>query len=263
MSTYQVLFLDIDGTILKPDHTYDASTKKAIKQVQEIGLEVFLATGRPLHEIRDLAKELNVDSFIGYNGALALYKEEPVVNEPMAEETVLNFLEIAKKNGHEMVLYTSEKNYFTSLDKSVVKHFIKMFQLKENNIFTEKVADQILGATLINLTEEDRQLYQFDPTYHLSQVNVEALLHCYDVIRDRVNKGGAISKILDVLQVPKEKAIAFGDGMNDKEMLQTVGEGFAMGNAHPDLFQYAKHKTTSVLESGIFNGLKSLHLIKE
>ncbi|GIN71940.1 phosphatase [Bacillus sp. J14TS2] len=263
MSTYQVLFLDIDGTILKPDHTYDPSTKEAIGQVQKKGLEVFLATGRPLHEIRDLAMELNVHSFIGYNGALALYKEEAAVNEPMKKETVLQFLEIARKNDHEMVLYTSEKNYFTSIDTPVVQHFIEMFQLKQNELFTEEVADQILGATLINLTAEDQKLYHFDPTYHLSQVNVEALLHCYDVIRDRVNKGGAIHKVLEVLKIPKENAIAFGDGMNDKEMLQAVGEGFAMGNAHPDLYQYAKHKTTSVTESGIANGLKILHLIEE
>ena len=143
------------------------------------------------------------------------------------------------------------------------QHFIEMFQLKQNELFTEEVADQILGATLINLKPEDQKLYHFDSTYHLSQVNVEALLHCYDVIRDRVNKGGAINKILEVLQIPKDNAIAFGDGMNDKEMLQTVGEGFAMGNAHPDLYQYAKHKTTSVTESGISNGLKSLNLIEE
>jgi hydroxymethylpyrimidine pyrophosphatase-like HAD family hydrolase len=44
-------------------------------------------------------------------------------------------------------------------------------------------------------------------------------------------------------------------------MLMTVGEGFAMGNAHPDLFAYAKHKTTAVTDSGIFNGLKTLGLL--
>jgi hydroxymethylpyrimidine pyrophosphatase-like HAD family hydrolase len=35
-----------------------------------------------------------------------------------------------------------------------------------------------------------------------------------------------------------------------------------MGNAHPDLFQYAKHKTTSVSDSGIYNGLKTLKIIE-
>jgi hydroxymethylpyrimidine pyrophosphatase-like HAD family hydrolase len=48
-----------------------------------------------------------------------------------------------------------------------------------------------------------------------------------------VNKGEAVKKVLQVLKIKKEQAIAFGDGMNDKEMLEVVGESFAMGNAHP------------------------------
>jgi len=64
MTDYKVLFLDIDGTLLTPDDTIEESTKAAISQVQANGMEVFLATGRPLHEIDDLAKELNIHSFI-------------------------------------------------------------------------------------------------------------------------------------------------------------------------------------------------------
>lgn len=262
MPNYQALFLDIDGTILKPDHTYDASTKDAIIQVKKKGIEVFLATGRPLHEISDIAEALHVDSFIGYNGALAIMKGKTMVNEPMEKQTVLTYLETAKNNGHEMVLYTNKKNYFTSLTSSFVEHFIQMFQLKQNELFTIDIVDQILGITLINLTDEDTKLYEVNNSLHLSQVNVDGLRHCYDVIQHKVNKGEAIQAILDATNIPPENAIAFGDGMNDKEMLQVVGEGFAMGNAHVDLFPYAKHKTTSVMDSGIFNGLHSLGLIK-
>ena len=73
---YKLLFLDIDGTILMPDHTYSESTKDAISQLKDLGIEVFIATGRPLHEIKELGQELNVDSFIAYNGAYAIYKND-------------------------------------------------------------------------------------------------------------------------------------------------------------------------------------------
>jgi hydroxymethylpyrimidine pyrophosphatase-like HAD family hydrolase len=85
--------------------------------------------------------------------------------------------------------------------------------------------------------------------------------NCFDVIRDKVNKGFGVNCVLNHLGIRKDTAIAFGDGLNDKEMLQNVGEGFAMGNAHPELLSYAKHKTTPVTNSGIFNGLKSLGLL--
>lgn len=262
MTNYKILFLDIDGTILTPDDTIQESTKQAVTQLQQKGLEVFLATGRPLHEIANIGEELNINSFIGYNGAFAIYRGETIFREAMNEDTVKHFLAIAKEHGHEAVLYTSEKNAFTSLDAPITKEFMKKFHLYKNESITPDILDQVLGITLINLSENEHALYEGDAAIHLSQVNIEGFRHSYDIIRETVNKGLAIQMILERLGIPKESAIAFGDGMNDKEMLGSVGEGFAMGNAHPDLFPYAKHTTTSVTESGIYNGLKSLGLLE-
>ncbi|WP_028403292.1 Cof-type HAD-IIB family hydrolase [Ectobacillus panaciterrae] len=261
MTDYKILFLDIDGTILRPDDTIEDSTKRAIAQVQQKGVEVFLATGRPLHEISHIGEELNIHSFIGYNGAYAIHKGTDVFKEPMNAETVEHFLNIAKKHGHEIIMYTNAKNILTSLDAPMMKQFIKRFHLQKNELFTPDVIHDILGMTLINLSENEPALYERDDKIHLAQVNLEGLRHSYDVIRDNVNKGLAVRIILELLGIPKEDSIAFGDGMNDKEMLKAVGEGFAMGNGHPDLFAYAKHKTTEVTHSGIYNGLKSLGLV--
>lgn len=262
MTNYKILFLDIDGTLLRPDDTIEDSSKKAIAEVKKKGIEVFLATGRPLHEISHIAEELNIESFIGYNGAYAIHKGEDIFRAPMLSSTVQKYVDIAKNNEHELVLYTHEENIFSDLESPIVKEFISAFHLHKNNSYSLDVIDKILGITLINLSENEPALYEKeDPSIHLSQVNVDGLRHCYDVIRDNVNKGIAVQHILELLSLPTEAAIAFGDGMNDKEMLELVGEGFAMGNGHPDLFQYAKYKTTKVTNSGIYNGLKSLGLV--
>ncbi|MUK90148.1 Cof-type HAD-IIB family hydrolase [Ornithinibacillus sp. L9] len=260
--TYQILFLDIDGTILKPDHTYTDLTKEAISQVKEQGIEVFLSTGRPLHEIGELAEELGIESFIGYNGAYAVYQNEIILDEPMKEETINEFLTIANENDHELVLYTSEKNYFTTMEKPLVKTFLHTFQVMNNATINTDVTNQILGVTIMNLGSSQTSLYEFEDGIHLSPVTVAGIENTYDVIRKTVNKGEAVNHVLQRLDIPKEAAIAFGDGMNDKEMLQTVGEGFAMGNAHPELFKYANQRTTTVTESGIYYGLKKLGLVK-
>lgn len=259
--TYNTLFLDIDGTILRPDHTIMDSTKDAIEQVKKQGIEVFLATGRPLHEIYKLADELKIDSFIGYNGAFAIYQNETIVDEPMEASTIEHFLETADKHNHEIVVYTSEKNYYSSLTSEATKIFIDAFHLMENEQLQPDMKNGILSMTLINIDDADLALYSVDKNLYLSPVNVGGIKNCYDVIRKNVNKGEAIKTVLQRLDRKMKNAIAFGDGMNDKEMLQTVGEGFAMGNAHPDLFAYAKNKTTSVSDSGIFNGLKKLGLV--
>ncbi|WP_164667937.1 HAD family hydrolase [Virgibacillus doumboii] len=257
---YKILFLDIDGTILKPDHTYTESTKHAISKAKEQGIEVFLATGRPLHEIDDLAEELDIHSFIGYNGAFAVYQNETIVNEPMNKNTVEQFLQTAEANDHEMVLYTRDKNYYTSLSRPLVTNFIGTFQLKKNLTWEADKVDQILGVTVMNLPPSETALYEIEANIFMSPVTIAGIENCYDIIRTNVNKGFAVEKILELLNINPKQAIAFGDGMNDKEMLQAAGEGFAMGNAHPDLFEYAKNRTTTVSEDGIYNGLKKLGL---
>jgi len=262
MTKYKVIFLDVDGTILRPNHTIEDSTKRAISQLQEKGIEVFLATGRPLHEIDELAKELNIHSFIGYNGAYATYKGEDLFQTPMDELMVSHFITVAKEHHHEIVMYTNEKNVFTNLHSPITQGFINNFLLHKNDYFSPSDIHLVLGMTLMNLTEDDVDLYENAGGIHLSQVHLEGLKHCYDVIMDNVNKGYGVQMVLKHLGIEKEGSIAFGDGMNDKEMLMTVGEGFAMGNGHPDLFQYAKYRTTEVTNSGIFNGLKKLGLVQ-
>ncbi|MBM4763410.1 HAD family hydrolase [Bacillus sp. B15-48] len=259
---FKILFLDIDGTILRPDNTIEHSTKEAIAQVQKIGIETVLATGRPVHEIREIGRKLNINSYIGYNGALAIFNNEELFAEPMEAHHVQSFLDVAKKYNHDIVLYTNNKNYFTSLNSPEVKRFNETFHLRRNSLFTDDVIDDILGMTLLTKAENGKGVYSLDDGIFFSQVNIEGMHHCYDVIREKVNKGVGVRFLLNRLGIPKESAIAFGDGMNDKEMLQEVGEGFAMGNANPNLFSYAKHKTTTVTNSGIYNGLKKLGLVK-
>jgi len=50
-----------------------------------------------------------------------------------------------------------------------------------------------------------------------------------------VSKGAALEGVRDRLQLDKSEVIAFGDGLNDLEMLRAAGTGVLMGNAHPQL----------------------------
>lgn len=260
--TYKIAFFDIDGTILRPDHSYEDSTKDAIDQLHKKGIHVVLATGRPFHELEELAKQLKINAFIGYNGTYAVYQNDVIVQNPFDSKLIQKIKRIADEKNDEVVLYTHENNLFSDLNNLKAKTFIETFQLKYNGVFHDKLEQPILGATLVNIAPNPPSLYEIDPKIHLTPVNVKNVEGSYDIILNNVNKGTAVKKMLNYLNIPAEQSIAFGDGMNDKEMMKVVGESFAMENGHPDLFQYAKHRTTSVEESGIYNGLKFLGLIQ-
>ncbi|MFD1065893.1 HAD family hydrolase [Oceanobacillus locisalsi] len=259
--TYRALFLDIDGTILQPDHTYTPSTLEAIRQVKEAGLEVFLCTGRPFVDIQKLTADFEIASSITYNGAYALYQDDVIFNAPMKKEDVEKMVAIAGQSESELVLYTTENNYFTSLSNPHVEDFNEVFQLYQNKLFTPDVADKIVSASAINVTEDQVKDFEITDDYQLTKVNVPHASESYDVLRTSVNKGVAIKQMLSHLNISPSEIIAFGDGMNDKEMLQFAGTGIAMGNADARLMEYADFQTTSVTDSGIFNGLKKLGLV--
>ena len=67
-----------------------------------------------------------------------------------------------------------------------------------------------------------------------------------DFIAPGTNKGTALLKLLDVLQIRPEECMAFGDQYNDVEMLQTVGTSYAMSNSAPGISYYSTYVTDSV-----------------
>ncbi|MDQ0220739.1 HAD hydrolase family protein [Peribacillus cavernae] len=178
MCKYKLLFLDIDGTIMRPDNTIEQSTKIAVFQAQQKGIEVVLATGRPLHEIANIAEELHVKSFIGYNGAYCIYNQKDIFKEPMNRKSVRYFVDTAIIKRHELVLYTSEKNILTTLDSEPMKQFVAEFQLNKNEIITPSVIDNILAMTIITDSEIGDSHYKIDDSIHLSQV--QGMNHCFD-----------------------------------------------------------------------------------
>ncbi|WP_077620502.1 HAD family hydrolase [Bacillus sinesaloumensis] len=261
MPDIKIVFLDIDGTILRPDDTIEESTKQAVSQLQRKGIEVFLATGRPLHEITDIGDELSITSYIAYNGAFATHQGKTLFNEPLPGELVEELVNTTKENNFDIVLYSQHQNLFLSMESEITKDFIKTFHLRKNAIFDDSKTKEILGSSIITTEAHAEKRFEHIAEIHLSSVNVEGMKNCRDVIRDKVNKGVAVSAVLAELEISPQQAVAFGDGMNDKEMLSSVGFGFAMGNANPDLFSYASYRTTDVENAGVYNGLKSIELV--
>ena len=82
-----------------------------------------------------------------------------------------------------------------------------------------------------------------------------------DVIPKTGGKGRAIREILSHFQLDPSQALAFGDGQNDMEVLQTVGTGVAMGNADPLLKAVADEICGPVSEDGIYHYCVSRGLV--
>ena len=70
-----------------------------------------------------------------------------------------------------------------------------------------------------------------------------------------------LDKVCEYFHIPMSETYAFGDSMNDLEILQEAGTGIAMGNAVPALKEVADYVTDRIDEDGIYKACKHFGLI--
>ena len=126
---------------------------------------------------------------------------------------------------------------------------------------------------------------EYDPEYYLGRDIYQAIVFCTEDeeadyvkgskagsiscagalwnrrVTGRGSKAEGIKQLIQLLRIDPEDTIAFGDYLNDLEMLSYVGHGVAMGNAPEIVKQAARHVTRDVGQDGIQYGLRMLGLL--
>ena len=98
---------------------------------------------------------------------------------------------------------------------------------------------------------------------HLEE-NFTPLVHdaaCAEFVPKGFSKASGIEKTCELLGIEKEDTYAFGDSINDVEMLKHVQHGIAMGNGTKAAKEAADYITAPLHEDGIYKGLEHFGLI--
>src|SRR5699024_5051668 len=111
----------------------------------------------------------------------------------------------------------------------------------------------------INANQEEEAAYEriFGEQLNLTRANEMSM----DIISKNVSKATGAERMISALGISHQNTFAFGDGLNDMEMLNFVGTGVAMENGFEELKARADFVTDSVFNHGIAKGLKKLELI--
>ena len=103
---YKLLVLDIDGTLLNSAKEVTQHTYSALLKVQQLGVRIVLASGRPTNGVLPLARLLEMQK---YGGFVFSYNGSQIINvqtgETLFEKRInpeyLPYLERkARKNGY-------------------------------------------------------------------------------------------------------------------------------------------------------------------
>lgn len=93
----KIVFFDIDGTLLDHEKSLPASTKKALKLLKENGVFVAIATGRAPFMFESLRLELEIDSFVSFNGQFVVFENEVIYENPLNEAELHRLSQDAKE----------------------------------------------------------------------------------------------------------------------------------------------------------------------
>ncbi|CAI9389849.1 MULTISPECIES: Cof-type HAD-IIB family hydrolase [unclassified Bacillus (in: firmicutes)] len=255
---YKIVFIDIDGTLVNEEKKIPHDAKLAINELKKRNIPIVLATGRAPYFFSDILAELNLTSYISFNGSYVVHEKEEVYKKPIPIETLEKLEQIALKNDHPLVFQGSKECCANHQEHA---HIIESFQSLKLNAPSYrkdfwKEAD--IYQCLLFCEEKDENLYEETfSTIHFVRWHPLSM----DVIPTGGSKAAGIVEILNRLNIDPQEAVAFGDGLNDKEMLSYVGMGIAMGNAHEEVIPFAKMVTKHVNEGGLSYGLKEIGLI--
>ncbi|WP_409305260.1 Cof-type HAD-IIB family hydrolase [Peribacillus sp. SCS-155] len=255
----KIVFFDIDGTLLDHDKKLPSSTKKAIEQLQNNGIYVAISTGRAPFMFTELRKELGIETFVSFNGQYVVFENEVIYKHPLALDEVRALHKAANENESTPLIFLNEKTM-----KSSVKHSERIVEAMGSLKFTHPEQDehfyedhQIYQALLFTTGEEQKWYENKYDSFRFIRWHKYSV----DVLPKGGSKAGGIKTLMEKVGFKLEDVYAFGDGLNDIEMLETVGHGIAMGNALDEVKGFADYVTTGVDQDGIYNGLRYYKLI--
>lgn len=260
MTDQQIVFFDLDGTLMNEDKEIAASTKEALRLLREKGVLTVICTGRAPLMFRELLDELHFDSYISMNGQHVVLEGKEIFSNPMNTSMLTELSALAKEHGHGITYSNHE-----------------MFAA---NVTENATLGNSLGRLKINYPEVDAKIFEHSPVHQIQLYgNVEDMKiyqerypehvfirwdeHAVDMLPQGASKAIGVQAVLNHLDIPVENSYAFGDGPNDFELIEIVGTGVAMGNAIPELKEIADVVTDSCSNDGIMKGLITIGLLTE
>ncbi|MBU3160937.1 HAD family hydrolase [Clostridium frigoris] len=255
----KVIFFDIDGTLIDCTRGITEITKgveKSIRELQAQGNYIFIATGRPYAFISEELLKFGFDGFVFTNGAQVVVREELIYKQAIKKDVVKEIINNFEKFNIEYILEGEKYSYMKSEFEELYEYYdsfgisskyIKSdYNINDINIYKMEMLCKSKEAEEYCLSLQENG---FDCNHNISS-------NIFEVYSSMETKASGIMQVLNHLNIPIENSYAFGDGINDVEMLEVVGCGIAMGNASLEVKSHAKKVTDDVARDGITVGIE-------
>lgn len=262
----QAVFFDVDGT-LRPfdEEELRDTTVDMLRRLQEKGIRIFVASGRPPVQLQLLGRKFNSvpwDGMILLNGQYCLNREKEVIhNMPIPKEALHSLVPWLKENADYACSFCElDQSYDIAFNQGMHDYLESIGRLDQ----MPQIKDPVRSY--------DHDTYQICP-YIPPEMDEEFVRHApgmksarwtdefADMIPEAGGKTVGIQKMLDYYGIDVKNTMAFGDGGNDMDMLEYAGIGVAMGNAKDAVKVHADYITKDCTEDGILYALEHFGIL--
>jgi hypothetical protein len=257
----RLIATDLDGTLLRSDHTVSDRTVAALAAAEEAGIEVFFVTGRParwMDAVRDhvhghgLAICANGAAVVDLHRGGRLLKVRPLErNDALA---VVDAVRDLVPDTSYAVELTGGIHYEPSYPPF---HFDPGATIAPVEKLLTDTAEAI-GQPILKLLAHHSELA---PDDFLTLARTAAGQHAsftrssptalLEVSGLGVSKASTLSRCCAERGIAPEEVVAFGDMPNDMEMLAWAGTSYAMANAHPEVLAATSGRTAENNDDGV------------
>ncbi len=251
---------DMDGTLLNSNHEIHESFPQTFEKLKQKDIIFAIASGRQYYTLLEQFKDIKDDvMFIAENGTFVVHKGEEIMVNAMNRELAQELIETARqiKDVH-IILCGKKAAYVESSDEALLEEVNRYYKSHQIVASLDEVEDEVLKVTLCDFAGAEAHSYpHVKPFEDRVQIAVAGSIWV-DMMAKGINKGEAINKIKDLYEIEHEKTAAFGDYLNDYEMMQAVHHSFAMANAHDDLKAISREVIKSNDENGVLVKIEEL-----
>lgn len=260
----KLVAIDLDDTLLNSGLQISAQSIEAIKQVQEKGIIVTLATGRMFVSALPYARQLETERdipIITYQGALvkASNSGKVLYYRPLPMDKAIEIMKYFKKSKVHYQAYFNDQLCMESLTEEgldysclagvkpvIVKNLIDEAARQETCKILAVIENEKL---LLDMELELRGIYTRDLYITRSKP------YYLEIMDPQANKGDALRVIAEHYNIDRKEVLAIGDSYNDMAMIEWAGIGVAMGNARKSVMETADYITSSNEEEGVAEAL--------
>lgn len=238
---YKAIATDLDGTLLNSDHQLDPYTIDTVRRLADGGVPFVIATGRHYADVAGIRDVLGIRPYlITSNGARVHGPDDTRIHaQDVPADAVRQLVRPELVGTHGRVIV----NLFTNDGWLIDRDAPQLLAFHQDSGFRYEIVDMLAhdGADIAKV------LYIGEPedlavvSGNLARRFGDALYvtyslpDCLEVMTANVSKGRALRVVLERLGVDPAHCVAFGDNINDIDLLETAGYPFMMNNANPDL----------------------------